>query len=682
LSAWERALQGIGGGGNAVVAARNRDAQRRMAQARVVASPNRPGARPSGVTFPTAGFVPTAGFGPGFQPSNEDYASGGRMAAQIGQEILFGPERASVITSGQASLPERFVRDWFTAEQERNLATQAGREGRVGAALGWGGLAAAGLIPFGKIFRGIRTAGNVAETAADASRVMPLGPPPTPPVRSWDPWSSEPMPEGWNPLSSPRTEPSPISPPTGPTDSQIRTLRLAAERELLEKQKAEAERLNALRALEDALNVNTLPALPIRSSLSRTNPLGDLRITSGTPEVTTGTRTTLRDFALPYERLVSPSARELAESTAAPFLDAGLLTRADLNPRQIERAANLFARTDNGRTIRDVPRFEVDRAQRVAQEVAEDYRGGLFQSPSRLSVRGANPDLSLPSGAVPFRHMAADWTHLTYPGINELVYGDYVDEIARALGRAPYRREVVDVEALTQLLEAINSGQVSSVLHPRGLQGLLDEGVVPNIFDVRATSAGVSPSSNEIAQRMNLRRISETSMLGVPYDAPGSARPRYGYIEAPEGYSLPGSSEDFMRYSGVSDYGPIVADWSNDIRNRASYTVGDSLNQIVSGVDYRALPRPLAGTTIQDLVLSGAPYARSNRLPYVEAQLFDGPTIENLTGLRVAPQYFDETSRLLQSRGVDVPVSVLPEPTSGFPWERRRNSILPFRPFP
>lgn len=685
MSAWERALQGRGGGNAAVVAARNRDARRRQAEARAAVS--RSEEKP---------FVPpTAGLGASFRPTNEDYASAGRMSAQVGKETLFGPERESWITEGQASLPERFARDWFTAEQERNLAAQSAREGNTKAAVGWGALGLAGILPIGRIARGVRTAGNVAESAADISRTMPSGPPPTPPISPPPGPRALTQPEfltgpptppaptrrklpGWDDPVPARPTGPPPTPPTGPTAASVQRHNQRVTEGIFARRQERADRLNALRELQGALETSPAPALPLRSSLSRANPLGDLRITSGTPEVTTGTRTTLRDFALPYEELVEPSARELAESTAAPFLDAGLLVRRGLRQNEIDRAADLFARTGDGRTIRDVPRLEVDRARRIARELAEDYRGRFFESPNRLSVRGANPNLDLPSGAVPFRNLAVDWNYLTYPNIDQLVYGDYVDELAGALGRAPLRREFVDVQALNQLLEAINSGQVSSVLHPKGLQGLLDEGAVPNVFDTRATSAGANPSSAEIAERMNLRRVSESSLLGVPYDALGSARPRYGYVEAPEGYSLPRSNEGFMNYSGVADYGPIVADWSNDVRNRASYTVGDSLNQIVSGSGYAAIPRPLANTTLQDLVLSGAPYAKSNRLPYVETQLFDGPTIDDLVGLRVAPQYFDETSRLLQRRGIDVPVDVLPEPRLGFPWEVRGN-VLPFR---
>jgi hypothetical protein len=124
------------------------------------------------------GFVPpTAGLGASFQPSLEDYASAGRMAAQAGpaalrvaEEIAFGPERQSVL-GGEASRAERTLRDWGLSEQEFRAAGEAFGGGRPLAGLGWGALGLAGAIPgLGQFGRGVVGVARGVGAAADAAR--------------------------------------------------------------------------------------------------------------------------------------------------------------------------------------------------------------------------------------------------------------------------------------------------------------------------------------------------------------------------------------------------------------------------------------------------------------------------------------------------------------------------------
>ena len=122
--------------------------------------------------------LPTAGLGPGFQPKPSDYAQAGRIASQTANEILFGPERKSWAPSETpASRGERVLRDWGLSEQEFRLAGQRATEGRPGAALGWGALGVAGVIPLaGWAGRGVvKGVGAVANAARVADRATGVG---------------------------------------------------------------------------------------------------------------------------------------------------------------------------------------------------------------------------------------------------------------------------------------------------------------------------------------------------------------------------------------------------------------------------------------------------------------------------------------------------------------------------
>ena len=120
--------------------------------------------------------LPTGALGPGFQPTVQDYAQAGSMALEVGEEVAFGPERQSVL-GGEASRPERTLRDWGLSEQEFRASGAAFDEGRPLAGLGWGALAVAGAVPlFGQAGRGlVKGAGAVGDVVRAAGAVSDAG---------------------------------------------------------------------------------------------------------------------------------------------------------------------------------------------------------------------------------------------------------------------------------------------------------------------------------------------------------------------------------------------------------------------------------------------------------------------------------------------------------------------------
>lgn len=86
--------------------------------------------------------------------------------------FIFGPERESIF-GGEASRPERLLRDWGLSEQEFRLSGERFGEGRVGAGFGWGALAIAGAIPIvGDAAQALGKLGRAAERAVDAGSLV------------------------------------------------------------------------------------------------------------------------------------------------------------------------------------------------------------------------------------------------------------------------------------------------------------------------------------------------------------------------------------------------------------------------------------------------------------------------------------------------------------------------------
>jgi hypothetical protein len=132
--------------------------------------------------------------GPGFQPTVQDYAAAGQTVSDVASDVAFGPERTSAF-GGDASRPERTLRDWGLSEQEFRASGSAFDEGRPLAGLGWGALGLAGAVPFfGQAGRGlVRGVGAVGDVARGAGAAADVG------------RGGRPITEAWEKVVSPET---------------------------------------------------------------------------------------------------------------------------------------------------------------------------------------------------------------------------------------------------------------------------------------------------------------------------------------------------------------------------------------------------------------------------------------------------------------------------------------------
>jgi hypothetical protein len=102
-------------------------------------------------------------------------------------------------------------------------------------------------------------------------------------------------------------------------------------------------------------------------------------------------------------------------------------------------------------------------------------------------------------------------------------------------------------------------------------------------------------------------------------------------------------------------YGNIVLRFNDEVRNNTSFVFGDS---ILGGRIENSLPtgigRPLNGTTPSDVAMSG--FQRAGTSPYIEAQIWSPPNIEQIASISAPSQHYDEIRALLGDKGLDVPI--------------------------
>jgi hypothetical protein len=258
-----------------------------------------------------------------------------------------------------------------------------------------------------------------------------------------------------------------------------------------------------------------------------------------------------------------------------------------------------------------------------------------------------------------FNETNKPWDTRVSSPINRAIDYEFQNELQKALGiepPPPYNNRV-DVDALESLLEIINRSDVNSAMSPQGLEYLLREGTAPSAAKMGATGANPTMGGRG-SEYFDARMGAELGLFGINKSAPPTARPHYGFLEdSASGQFL----DNLFAYEGVRNYGPVTAQWSPSVRANSTFSVGDSLNMLKTSGSDRAIPRPLQSSTLEDILLASAgrgSYSPYNPLGYVEAQMHrGGPSVSDLRGVSVAPNYSDHVARLLQRYGIDVPVT-------------------------
>lgn len=177
-------------------------------------------------------------------------------------------------------------------------------------------------------------------------------------------------------------------------------------------------------------------------------------------------------------------------------------------------------------------------------------------------------------------------------------------------------------------------------LDQESLGAVLTTGRIKTQFETGSSSALFAPP---------FRERGEKRIFGYEIDLAPEARPVYGYLL--DGDESTGSSH------GLEDYGDIVVIVSSDVRNRTSFTMGDSLDQTIAGEVPLIAPSPIKRPhwTSADLLTSDPldlQQFQDYRF-YVEAQIHGGLRAADIRTVRFPTKHWpdQETERLMDELG-------------------------------
>jgi len=174
--------------------------------------------------------------------------------------------------------------------------------------------------------------------------------------------------------------------------------------------------------------------------------------------------------------------------------------------------------------------------------------------------------------------------------------------------------------------------QVFIRLNQSNLKSVVKEGRFKSQFETHS-SGGLLDVSGRIAL--------EKQILGAPSTLKPEKRPIYGYL---------GKDDDKVSVSGlVAQFGAIRVALKPEIRKRTTWTIGDSLALEGSGVrsrpvnapDLYGVPHDLlesdrvvsqiqSGTTLTTLTANSVRDSRSLSSTYIEAQIWDGLSVDDI----------------------------------------------------
>ena len=219
--------------------------------------------------------------------------------------------------------------------------------------------------------------------------------------------------------------------------------------------------------------------------------------------------------------------------------------------------------------------------------------------------------------------------------------------------------------AVTEQLRELTANPISLRMNEQGLAALISNGRVQNIFDT-GEIRDTGEDDKYAPSYLNDRRRIERKMFGIPDDAPGTARPAYGYFDSPltDGEAL--------------SYGDVVLHLRDEVRPRTTFTVSDSFrsNAVPSYADdpspYSAIGTSPAGAAIPEDLANipwNAPEEDHRRRydplnwemnskrwldkDYVEAQIHGGVTAADIESITI-PDDIDVDEKALADAGIRV----------------------------
>jgi hypothetical protein len=288
------------------------------------------------------------------------------------------------------------------------------------------------------------------------------------------------------------------------------------------------------------------------------------------------------------------------------------------------------------------------RQSEIVRNVAERHRRNFYVENSEYRNSSFAPELrgtGLGESAVEaiediaMRQLLED-AHFEL-GINPLRRFGYKQDINNALARLGRSEHTVNT-------------------HPGGVIKFFQDGRLKNAFDSGTSGAygGVVGGMSSRADPLYLynRALSE-SRFGIPINAPGSARPTYGW----RSISNFGSSEydePWARLAPeVQGYGPVQLRFGPSVDARSTFSFQDTMNPNEFESFYNVIPRPIVGAQPEDAALAGYRFLRKS--PYIESQVWgDAPSVDELSSIGAYPEVADQVAKWMEKLGIRVPFEV------------------------
>jgi len=221
------------------------------------------------------------------------------------------------------------------------------------------------------------------------------------------------------------------------------------------------------------------------------------------------------------------------------------------------------------------------------------------------------------------------------------------------------KKEGTGRKKLAKLLKKVETEPISMRMTGDSLTAVLKEGRVKtiheegilNTFTDKAPS-GVSP---DFARQKYLRgrRSAELEYMGVPEDLAATEKPVYGHIGRLDDYE----DLDGDRGQPLDMYGDLDVVLKDDVRGRATFTLGDSLNDRLRpiGVENVGSATDLDLYAADGRNWDGGPTLGGR--DYIETQIHGGVTLDDIAEVRFSVKPADSLIALLNEKGIQWKIS-------------------------
>lgn len=360
-----------------------------------------------------------------------------------------------------------------------------------------------------------------------------------------------------------------------------------------------------------------------------------------------------------------PSALLDVRASLQKYFDSGLIVTGKDNVVRYER--NYYDGSTRERRVRDTldkstyitpMKSENPEAYAAFKEAESQMLGGSYDQIKEAAIQEAVVMGLGPRQAQYYSTAMADRASLYVSHYNSEIRRPVIE---KTFGTPEYRdgefKAYFDTrkETIGVIAENVSKSSPVVAIEEQDFLGVISDGRFKTQYEVRESNGLYRPA---------LRREAELAFAGVPLDTPAKERPIYGYLAMQESGTSPNTSDyNSDRWNinngGVGQYGGVRVVLKDEVKNRTSYTLVDSL-------DREVLPQPLNRVDKTSLAFAGAyndltsSHGGLQRELYAEAQIYGGVKLGDIKEVFVPDEFSAGRIReALSTKKVDIPVKVM-----------------------